>query len=35
MAQSDVLKRDGGGAAEKSAEIGPDAEDEDHRSSQR
>ena len=35
MAQSDVLKRNGGGAAEKGAEEGPDAQEEDHCSSQR
>jgi hypothetical protein len=35
MTQSDVLERHGCGAAEKGAEIGPDSEDEDHRSSQR
>jgi hypothetical protein len=34
MAQGDVLQRHGGGAAEKGTEEGPDAEDEDHCSSQ-
>ena len=33
MAQSDVLKGNGGATAEKGAEEGPDAQDEDHRSS--
>jgi hypothetical protein len=35
MAQSDVLECHGCGAADKGTEIGPDPEDEDHRSSQR
>lgn len=35
MAQSDVLEGNGGGAAEQGAEEGRDAEDEDHRNSQR
>jgi hypothetical protein len=34
MTQSDVFKGDGSGPAEKSAKEGPDAQDEDHRSSQ-
>jgi hypothetical protein len=35
MAQSKVLERNGGGAAENGAEEGPDTQDEDHCSSQR
>jgi hypothetical protein len=35
MAQSNVLERNGGGVAEKGAEEGPDAQGEDHCSSQR
>src|SRR5262245_48674365 len=35
MTQSDVLEDNGGEAAENGAEQGPDAEDEDHHSSQR
>jgi hypothetical protein len=34
MTKGDILQGKGGGATEKSAEERPDAEDEDHRSSE-